>query len=84
MHSLKDKRRVVKSILADIGRAHPVGCAEVDHQDLWQRATLGIAAVSDSPGHVDRMLRAVTSDLDKRKDVELLGTTWSYLEAADR
>ncbi len=84
MHSLKDKRRVVKGILADIGRAHPVGIAEVDHQDLWQRATLGIAAVSASPGHVDRMLRAVTSDLDKRNDVELLGTTWSYLEAADR
>lgn len=84
MHSLKDKRRVVKSILADIGRAHPVGIAEVDHQDLWQRATLGIAAVSASPGHVDRMLRAVTSDLDKRNDVELLGTTWSYLEAANR
>lgn len=84
MHSLKEKRRVVKSMLADIGRAHPVAVAEVDHQELWQRATLGIAAVSTTPGQVDRMLRAVASDLDHRDDVEVLGFTTSYLEAADR
>ena len=83
MASLKDKRRVVKSILADIGRAHPVAVAEVDHQELWQRATLGIAAVSTSPGHADRILRAITSDLDRRDDVELLGVVRSYLEAVD-
>ena len=33
--SLKDKRRVVKSMLAEVGKAHPVGIAEVDHQALW-------------------------------------------------
>lgn len=84
MHSLKEKRRVVKGMLSDIGRAHPVAVAEVDHQDLWQRTTLGIAAVSSSAGHVERMLRAVVNDIDHRDDVEVLGTTTSYLEAADR
>lgn len=84
MRSLKDKRRVVKSMIADIGRSHPVAVAEVDHQELWQRATLGIAAVSTTPGQVERMLRAVTADLDRRDDVEVLGYTTSYLEAAER
>jgi len=84
MQSLKEKRRVVKSILADIGSAHPVAVAEVDHQELWQRATLGIAAVSSSPGQVDRMLHAISTDLDRRDDVEVLGMAWSYLEAAER
>lgn len=84
MHSLKEKRHVVKSILADIGSAHPIAVAEVDHQDLWQRATLGIAAVSSSPGQVDRMLHTITTDLDRRDDVEVLGVGWSYLEAAER
>lgn len=84
MHSLKEKRRVVKGMLSDIGRAHPVAVAEVDHQDLWQRTTLGIAAVSSSAGQVERMLRAVVNDIDHRNDVEVLGMTTSYLEAADR
>ncbi len=84
MHSLKDKRRVVKSILAEVGRAHPVAIAEVDHQELWQRATLGVAAVSTSPGQVDRMLRVIEKDLDGWDGVEVLGVSRSYLEAADR
>jgi hypothetical protein len=84
MHSLKEKRRVVKGMLSDIGRAHPVAVAEVDHQDLWQRTTLGIAAVSSSAGQVERMLRAVLNDIDHRDDVEVLGMTTSYLEPADR
>ena len=81
--SLKDKRRVVKSMLAEIGKAHPVGIAEVDHQDLWQRATLGVTAVSTTPGQVERMLWAVEKELDGWDGVELLGVTGSYLEAID-
>jgi uncharacterized protein YlxP (DUF503 family) len=83
MHSLKQKRSVVKGILADIGRAHPVAVAEVDHQDLWQRATIGIAVVSTSPGQVERMLRNAASDLDHRDDVELLGVSKTFLEAVE-
>lgn len=84
MHSLKEKRRVVKSIIADIGKSHPVAIAEVDHQDLWQRSTLGIAAISTSPGQVERMLRSINNDLDARDDVELLGVTTSYLEPIEQ
>lgn len=84
MHSLKDKRRVVKAIVAEIGKAHPVAIAEVDHQDLWQRATFGIASVSASRGQVDRVLRSIEKDLDGWDGVELLGVSTSYLEAVDR
>jgi uncharacterized protein YlxP (DUF503 family) len=84
IRSLKEKRKVVKSIIVDIGRAYPVAIAEVDHQDLWQRADLGVAVVSGSPGHVDRMLTAVRSDLDRRTEIEVLGTTRSYLEEEER
>ena len=84
MRSLKAKRKVVKSIIAEIGRAYPVAVAEVDHQDLWQRTDLGVAVVSDSPGHVDRMLAAIQIDLDRRTDIEVLGVTRSYLEEEER
>ena len=84
MRSLKEKRRVVKKIIADIGAAHPIAVAEVDHQDLWQRADLGIAAVSESPGQVDRMLASITRDLERRTDIEVLGTSRSYLDEEDQ
>jgi uncharacterized protein YlxP (DUF503 family) len=84
VRSLKEKRKVVKSIISDIGRAYPVAVAEVDHQDLWQRADLGVAVVSGSPGHVDRMLNAVQTDLDRRTEIEVLGVTRSYLEEEER
>ena len=84
MRSLKEKRRVVKKIIADIGAAHPIAVAEVDHQDLWQRADLGIAAVSESPGQVDRMLASITRDLERRTEIEVLGTSRSYLDEEDQ
>ena len=84
MRSLKEKRRVVKRIIADIGTAHPIAVAEVDHQDLWQRADLGIAAVSESPGHLDRMLASIVRDLERRTEVEVLDTSRSHIDEERR
>lgn len=84
IRSLKEKRRVLKRIIADIGTAHPVAVAEVDHQDLWQRADLGIAVVSESPGQVDRMLATIARDLERRTEIEVLDSRRSYLDEEDR
>ncbi len=80
VRSLKGKRRVLKSITDRIGRSRPVAIAEVDHLDLWQRATLAIAVVSSTPGQVDRMLHALERELSDRDDVELLARSIAYLE----
>ena len=84
MRSLKEKRRVVKRIIADVGTPYPIAVAEVDHQDLWQRAALGIAAVSESPGQIDRMLASIMRDLEQRTDIEILGSGRFYLDEEDR
>ena len=84
IRSLKEKRRVLKRIIADVGAANPVAVAEVDHQDLWQRADLGIAVVSESPGQVDRMLATITRDLERRPEIEVLDRRRSYLNEEDR
>ncbi|MEN8233304.1 MAG: DUF503 domain-containing protein [Actinomycetota bacterium] len=84
VRSLKEKRRVVKSIIADIGQSYPIAVAEVDHQNLWQRADIGIAVVGESPGHVDQVLDSIERDLDRRIDAEVLGTVRSYLEESQR
>ena len=60
-HSLKDKRRIVKSITSRIQRKYNISVAEVDDQDLWQLATLGIACVSNHRQHADETLARVIS-----------------------
>ncbi|CAN5228761.1 MAG: DUF503 domain-containing protein [Euzebyales bacterium] len=46
--SLKGKRAVVKSLLAALRQQLNVSAVEVDHQDLWQRTTLGVAIAAGS------------------------------------
>ena len=57
--SLKDKRRVVKSLKDRVLARFNVCIAEVDRLDDWQRATLGIAAVSNDSRLVDETLSKV-------------------------
>ena len=50
-HSLKGKRQVVKSIIARLQNRYKVSVAEVENQDLWQLATLGVACVSNQKAY---------------------------------
>lgn len=55
-HSLKDKRQVVRSLLARLRNRFDLAVAEVDDQDRWQIATLGLACVSSSAAVADEVL----------------------------
>jgi hypothetical protein len=57
--SLKGKRQVIKSIIARLQNRYNVSVAEVDNQDRWQLATLGIACVSNHRKHTDEILSTV-------------------------
>ena len=57
--SLKDKRRIVKSIVSRLRSQYNISIAEVDDQDLWQLVTLGVACVSNHNQHVDEILSKV-------------------------
>jgi hypothetical protein len=72
--SLKGKRRVIKSMVTRIGREFNVSIAEVDAQDAWQRAVLGVACVSASASYAHGLLERVVQWIEThRLDVELLG-----------
>ncbi len=58
-HSLKEKRRVVKSITQRVRSRFDVAIAEVDDQDVWQVATIGIVSLSNSGKHADEVLQRV-------------------------
>ncbi|MDO8687769.1 MAG: DUF503 domain-containing protein [Dehalococcoidales bacterium] len=71
--SLKGKRQVLKSITTRVGNKFNVAVAEVDDQDLWQLATLGIACVSSEKQHTNEVLSKVVDFItNSRFDVEIL------------
>jgi uncharacterized protein YlxP (DUF503 family) len=71
--SLKGKRSVIKSMVTRIGREFNVSIAEVDAQDAWQRAVLGVACVSSSASYAHGLLERVVQWIEShRPDVELL------------
>ncbi len=71
--SLKGKRQIVKSIMARLQNRFNVSVAEVDDQELWQLATIGICCVSNDRRHVNEMLsKAVDFVVNGRFDVEIL------------
>ena len=71
--SLKGKRRVLKSIITQVGNKFNVSVAEVDDQDLWQLATLGICYVSNNKRYTNQVLSKVVDFVANRRfEVEML------------
>jgi uncharacterized protein len=58
-HSLKDKRQVVRSLKDKLRAQFNVAVAELDHTDLWQRATIGVVSISDSRPYLDGLMQNV-------------------------
>ena len=71
-HSLKDKRRVLKSLKDQIGNRFNVSVAETDYQDVWQTAELGIAAVGTDTPFVQSVLTHVEGFVRLFRDVDLV------------
>ena len=72
VRSLKQKRHGVQGLMAALRQAFPVSVAEVDHQDLWQRATLAVAAVGADQHHLRRVMQAVGTRVDAWAEVEVI------------
>jgi uncharacterized protein YlxP (DUF503 family) len=58
-HSLKDKRQVLRSLKDRLRAQFNVAVAELDHTDLWQRATVGVVSISDSRDYLDGLMQSV-------------------------
>lgn len=62
--SLKDKRMVLRRIKDRLQKFN-VAVAEVDHQDVWQRAGLGLVAISTASDHVERQLAEAADEIER-------------------
>jgi uncharacterized protein YlxP (DUF503 family) len=70
--SLKDKRRIVQSLLRRLHNEFCVAASEVDGQDTWGQATLGIACVANEGRHADRVLSQVVRYIEREREAVLV------------
>jgi len=69
-HSLKQKRRVLKSLLSRLPNEFNVAVAELDHHDIWQTAEIGLVTIGTEAAHLhSRLEKAVASITRNRPDV---------------
>jgi uncharacterized protein len=80
--SLKDKRSVIKSTLAQIQHRFSVSAAEIERQDHWQVGVIGFSCVSSEASHADSVLGSVVQFLESsRLDAELIEIQTELLHA---
>lgn len=78
--SLKEKRRVLRSVVDRVRHEFNVSIAEVAQQDSWQRATLGVVCVSTDTAYAHGLLEKVVSFVDRaRLDLVLLDYETEFL-----
>jgi uncharacterized protein YlxP (DUF503 family) len=76
--SLKDKRRVLKSLKDRVRARFNASIAEIDHQDEWQRSIIGITMISNDRQHLERGFAALNRLVEEVGDIQLLsiGCEW--------
>lgn len=72
VHSLKEKRALIRPILAELDRRAGVGAAEVALQDLHRRAVLGVAVVAGTHARVVEVLDDCEGAVAWRPELEVL------------
>jgi uncharacterized protein YlxP (DUF503 family) len=83
VHSLKEKRSVVRPVLAELRRRFSVTAAETGDLDLHRRAGIGIAVVAADHGHVVDVLDAAERLVAARPEIELLSVRRGLRRSTD-
>jgi uncharacterized protein len=83
VHSLKQKRSVIRPVIAELQRRFAVSAAETGAQGLHRRASVGIALVSADHGHVVDVLDAAERLVASRPEMELLSARRGLRRSSD-
>ena len=77
-HSLKDKRSVIKSVKDQLRGRFNIAVAELDPNDTWQRATVGVSTVGNDRAYVTGLLDHVTEWIRQTRLVDLIRVETEY------
>lgn len=83
VHSLKQKRSLVRPLVAELHRRFAVSAAETGHLDLHRRAAVGIAVVAADRAHIVEVLDTAERLVAARPEVQLLSARRRILAGAD-
>jgi uncharacterized protein YlxP (DUF503 family) len=83
VHSLKEKRGVVRPILAEVRKRFEVSVSEAGHLDLHRRALIGVAVVAPDRAHCVDVLDACERLVAARPEVELLSARQRFISEED-
>lgn len=76
--SLKEKRRLIKSLLDKIKNKYNVAAAEVQGQDMWQRSVIGVVSVSNDRKSIEKRFTSIIALVDKKSGIELMKSEKVY------
>lgn len=77
--SLKEKRQVLRSLKDRLRGHYNVAVAEIDHQDLWQRATLGIVSIASARVPLEQVFASIQGEVEARVPGQVLSCDVEYL-----
>ena len=77
--SLKDKRRILKSLKDRLHNQYNVSVAETNHHDKWQRAELACCVVSSERRHAESVLSAASEMVGHHPLARIIDSTTSFL-----
>ena len=78
-HTLKEKRSVLNSLKDQLRGRFNISVAEVDANETWQRATVGISTLGNSRAYAEGLLREVKAWVRATRLVELIAVEEDYL-----
>jgi len=83
VHSLKEKRSLVRPVVAELRRRFSVSAAEAGHLDLHRRALVGVAVVAPDQGHCTTVLDGCERLVAGRPELEVLSARRAYWHEDD-
>jgi uncharacterized protein YlxP (DUF503 family) len=78
-HSLKEKRAVLQKLQGRLRSRFNISVAELDHQDVWQRATVGIVSISGSRSLLESTLQRVLAEVENTLGHDVTQYTMDFL-----
>jgi hypothetical protein len=78
-NSLKDKRRVLRSLIDQLHDQFNVSAAEIGDNDIWRRSQVGVACLSGDRTHANRVLQSALGLVDGEHRLEVLRADIEWL-----